>query len=289
MNHVLSILLSVLLLLCTTAATSEEMVTEENPLIVENLLCQMEAAAETGDVLLANVLKDQIFRLGDQEAWIRADELVLAATEKSVQQKRSEAQREPSEETAVDQVNGAELFDTVIEMGKTENVAMGDTVTLADAISFRIPADWEKKQAEEDVPQDINFLYLGRDEEGTGACFIGMSFDIGEATYATALQSLREQGYQYRILTVNGIDMILTGNDMMTAGVCVTADGDAIAFGFVNDQDVQSIMSYGSVSHLSEMMSSEKLLRDMIAIFHSVSLTGRVEIVPMTENSSSGE
>ena len=289
MKRTIQIFLCLFLLLSITYAGAEQSISDETATVVEELLFQMEAAAQAGDVLQANVLKDQVFRLGDQEAWIRADELLFTAMEKRVQQTNFEAPQELPEETAVDQVNGAELFSRIIEMGITENVLMGEMVALADTISFRIPADWEKMQADEGVLQDLSFMYRGRDEEGTGACFFGLSFDIGEAMYATALQSLREQGYQYQILTVNGIDMILTGNDMMAAGICVTVDGDVIAFGFASEQNIHSIMSYGSVSHLSEMMSSEKLLRDMAAIFHSVSLTGRVEIVPMTENSSSGE
>ena len=155
------------------------------------------------------------------------------------------------------------------ELLKTEapmNMEYGETVTLADTLEFSIPADWERS-FEYDDEEMCSFLFKGEDAEGRNILFLGIeadSLDLGMefSSYTDIKNKLVEAETSYILSSLNGIDMIFSGDDDFIVGMCLTQDGTFVAFGFGSDD-------YG----LSEIRQSEKLKMDMTAILHSVQVS----------------
>lgn len=281
MKRAICIILCLILLLCVTAAGAEQSVSAETQETVEDLLLQMEAAAETGDVLLANVLRDQIFRLGDQEASLRADELLIAAIEKKMGQAPS-GLLERTDEPAEAAVTGTELLRRLVRMEKPEDVPMGEKAVLGDGLFFSVPVDWDSLPITEELA-GADFVFKGVDEAGQECYFSGFAMPKENTGYQDAIHALEAQEVEYFFFQINGLDMLLTGNAEGAAGLCVQNDGKVIAFAFLYALNPYVIGSEAEWKGFSGLLDSEKLMKDMAAILFSAETADPAEYMKLAD------
>ena len=170
----------------------------------------------------------------------------------------------------------AEESDYVQDLLKAEtpkNAELGETAVLADALQFSIPEDWESS-SEYDDEELCSFLFKGADAEGRSVLFFGMearSESLGAelSSYIDLKKLLDEAESDYRVSTLNGIDMLFKFNDEIAVGMGLTKDAEFFAFGFTSEK-------YG----IDEILESDKLKADMISILHSMKLIDADRLMP---------
>lgn len=158
---------------------------------------------------------------------------------------------------------GADFMQALLRAEAPENAVFGETPILADALQFSIPADWERS-SEYDDEELCSFLYTGTDAAGRKVLFLGM--EAGGETLGAELASdtdlknlLEEAETDYIVSKLNGIDMILMGDDELAVGMGLTKGAAFFAFGFASED-----------YELEEILRSDKLKADMISILHSM-------------------
>ena len=264
MKKILSIVIIISLLFCYSFVSAETVIT------VEELLSLMEAATEEGDLSTVIDLYNQVFITGDLEAYRKAGELLFQCNNKWTE-KLEKAQKEwPS---------GLELMQTILSMDTPPEISFGDEVMMGDAVIVSIPMDWEKMQVEKDDEDLGAFLYKGTDEEGREIFFYGIRLENTLGTCQKVMNAIKELGYGSDLARINGVDMILTGDITMAAGMCLTEDGYVLGFGFSSyEMNHYTIISSDSRG-FSDILNSVKLLKDMSAILNSVKNVGSVSTV----------
>lgn len=161
-------------------------------------------------------------------------------------------------------LESAELMAALLNAATEEEPVYGDTVSLGNALEFSVPADWEKTLPE-DLDESIVFWYTGNDPEGNQVSFAGMIMENAiNGDYDDLKEYLAESRIDYIMTEIQGHLIFLCGDDRTTAvGMCMTQDQKILGFGF----DYMG----GSAS---ELMQSDKLMKDMTAILQSIQIRG---------------
>ena len=140
--------------------------------------------------------------------------------------------------------------------GNTET-EWGDTVTLADLLTFRVPADWVK--AGED-PKAEGVGYIGSDTEGNSIAILSMRGETAFGSFQLLKKQLEEVGTGYTETNFHGIDMLIAQgiNDgvVLEGLACIKDDGTPLIIGF------QTVSG--------DVMQSDKLKKDVTAIISSI-------------------
>lgn len=158
---------------------------------------------------------------------------------------------------------GTDYVQELLRAEAPENAVFGETVILADALQFSIPADWERS-SEYDDEEMCSFLYTGTDGAGRNIMFLGMEAGselLGEelSSYIDLKNMLDEAETGYFVSSLNGIDMIFKCDDEFAVGMGLTKDAEFFAFGFASEE-----------YEMEEILQSDKLKADMISILHSM-------------------
>ncbi len=158
---------------------------------------------------------------------------------------------------------GTDCVQELLRAEAPENAVFGETVILANALQFSIPADWERS-SEYDDEELCSFLYTGTDGAGRNVMFLGMEAGselLGEelSSYIDLKNLLEEAETGYVVSSLNGIDMIFKGNEEFAAGMGLTKEAEFFAFGFASEE-----------YEMEEALRSDKLKADMVSILHSM-------------------
>ena len=164
---------------------------------------------------------------------------------------------------SVTTAEGTDCVQELLRAEAPENAVFGETVILADALQFSIPADWERS-SEYDDEELCSFLYTGTDGAGRNIMFLGMEAGselLGEelSSYIDLKNMLDEAETGYVVSSLNGIDMIFKGNEEFAAGMGLTKEAEFFAFGFASEE-----------YEMEEVLRSDKLKADMVSIIHSM-------------------
>ncbi len=140
--------------------------------------------------------------------------------------------------------------------------AYGETAVLGDALIFRVPSDWEQSEIAD--AEETCFVYEGVDAEGRVIFFFGVQTDsetlgVHFSSYTDMKNKLIQAKSSFIISSLQGIDMIFTGDDEFMGGMCLSKDGVVSLFAFQSEDN-----------KLSEIKESEKLCGDITAVLHSV-------------------
>ncbi len=158
---------------------------------------------------------------------------------------------------------GTDYVQELLRAEAPENAVFGETVILADALQFSIPADWERS-SEYDDEEMCSFLYTGTGGAGRNVMFLGVEADsesLGEelSSYIDLKNMLDEAETGYFVSSLNGIDMVFKCDDEFAVGMGLTKDAEFFAFGFASEE-----------YEMEEILQSDKLKADMISILHSM-------------------
>ncbi len=266
------------ILLCAVLLFSAAFARAEAEPTVEELYSRIEAAAEAGDYDTAQALYDQLMLADVKNAHLQeAYMLVVESLRKQADMLASARQKEPG---------GIQVLETLARMDNPTEVVFGDTAALGDAVSFSVPADWEKLDIDEGM--DTAFQYRGTDEEGRLMFFAGMMFENIPGPMESVISQLYEVfNHVYSFVSVNGIDMMLAGDGTTAVGFCFTEDGKAMCFGFSFSSLVQPNTQELLQGSFADIMQSDKLKRDMAAILLSVTAADPAVMLSLPENEPS--
>ncbi len=151
----------------------------------------------------------------------------------------------------------------LLRAGTQKNAVFGETVILADALQFSIPADWERS-SEYDDEELCSFLYTGTDAAGRNVMFLGMEagselLGVDLSSYNDLKNMFDEAETGYFVSDLNGINMVFMGDDEFALGAGLTKEAEIFTFGFASEE-----------CEMEEILQSDKLKAGMISILHSM-------------------